>query len=207
MDKVRRIKFSELPDLSAILQYTLESGRVSLWLDLGNGEQGLFETRDQRVYRTLAESHKVGKPPQYAWRGGAHRVLFVGGHFADRDEVERVSYPRTDIAEMKRAKPARIDGADDLIDAIMKEMERVWAEGEFNGLDGEYTWLLKHYSVTEEEDVAWINICNYYINELSSEDEADEDLMRFLKDDRAIYAFLEQLLQKHRSNTITYKII
>ena len=37
----------------------------------------------------------------------------------------------------------------ELIDAIMREMERVWGETGFEGTTAEYTWLLAQYAITE----------------------------------------------------------
>ena len=94
---------------------------------------------------------------------------------------------------------------DKLITAIIREMDRVWGKDGLGGSWEEYEWLLTHYGITEEEDVQWQLILEHDMDELSPEDAEDEELMQFLNDEQAVHAFLERLLQKYRSNTITYE--
>jgi uncharacterized protein YifE (UPF0438 family) len=86
---------------------------------------------------------------------------------------------------------------DELIDAIMREMDRVWGSRGLHGTDDEYQWLLEHYGITREEDNRWMDVLYTTTGDLSPEQTEDEGRMRFLSDDRAVRAFLEQLLQKY----------
>lgn len=209
MNETRRLKLRELPWLSKILRYTLEDGTLTLWLDLRNGEQGLYVTRDQRACRQFADGLAAGWPPTHASYRGSHHISFAWTTRSDfpseADEQQR-RWRNDQATDEPKPTPSAVISA--LQNEIIKEMDRIWGKAGFGGGYGEYAWLLQHYGITEEEDVRWINILVYNAGELSSEDDKDEgeleDLMQFLTDDQAVSSFLEQLLQKYRNNTITY---
>lgn len=92
----------------------------------------------------------------------------------------------------------------ELIDGVLKEMDRVWGEDGLEGDPDEYAWLLENYKITEEDDVQWQLILQYHMEDLPGEDMEDEDLMLFLKDDHAVIQFLQEYLQKYRSSCTCY---
>jgi hypothetical protein len=198
MPDIRRLKLRELPYLSKIFRYTLEDGTLTLWLDLGSGEQGLFVTREQRSYNQFAQGHVAGRTPSHALHRGANRVLFVWGD-SDDDLQEHV-----DPKGIEQARPAPSPAVDGLMDAIIEEMEQVWGADGFEGTPSDYAWLLEHYGITEEEDVEWIGILDYYAGESADEEPPTEEWLHYMQDDRAVTAFLARLLQKYRSNTVKY---
>jgi hypothetical protein len=91
---------------------------------------------------------------------------------------------------------------------VQQEMRRVWAGVDFDGEDEQYTWLQTHYGVTEEEDVRWQYVSDFVKNgsesALGMSDADDKELLAFLYDRQAVRAFLEELLRKYRSNTVSY---
>jgi hypothetical protein len=88
----------------------------------------------------------------------------------------------------------------ELIEAISAEIDRIWSVVEFSGGWGEYEWLEANYGVTLDDDADWIGILNY---EAGITDPDDEPVFEnFASDDMRVIPFLEQLLQKYRSNTI-----
>jgi hypothetical protein len=91
-----------------------------------------------------------------------------------------------------------------LIDKIKLEMDRVWGDEGFDGNIEEYEWLQHHYGISEDEDVQWLNILNYQMDELEDDDIEDEEKMQFLESDDAVCKFLTVLLQKYKRNTIAY---
>jgi hypothetical protein len=98
---------------------------------------------------------------------------------------------------------------DELIDAIIAEMERVWGAEGLNGDMDEYAWLATHYNITEEEDVKWQFVREQDLPEedredLDPDDPDDARFIAFLNDPGAVVAFLETLLQKYRSNIVSY---
>ena len=92
---------------------------------------------------------------------------------------------------------------DELIDAVMREMDRVWGTKGLHGTPDEYAWLLTHYGITAEEDSRWMDVLYASTDRLPRGEPENEEVTRFLNDDQALRAFLEQLLQKYRSNTVT----
>jgi hypothetical protein len=198
IDNVRRYKLRELPyKLCKVLRYTLENGKLSLWLDLGNGEQGLFVTSNQRVYDIVVRGQRFGALPLYARHGGGHRVTFVWGSSDDEDEIDE---QQADDEAVERIKAEPTTAVSRLMDEIMTEMARVWGD-HFEGTIEDYEWLLANYGITEDEDVEWINICEYYGEGISPDDEPSEDWLQTLRGEQAVRTILEQLLQKYRSNT------
>ncbi len=93
----------------------------------------------------------------------------------------------------------------ELIDQVMLEVDRVWGNDGFGGESEEYEWLQSHYEITEDEDVQWLNVLNYDMDELDEDDLEDEEKMQFLEDDEAVCKFLIELLRKYQSNTIDYQ--
>lgn len=93
---------------------------------------------------------------------------------------------------------------EELIDAIMVEMARVWGTDGFGGEPAAYEWLNSEYGITEEEDVQWQLIVEYDIEDLDDEDLHDDELMTFLEDDPAVVLFLERLLHKYRSGSASF---
>lgn len=92
----------------------------------------------------------------------------------------------------------------ELIESVLKEMDRVWGEDGLGGQPDEYAWLLKKYNITEEDDVQWQLILQYDMNDLPDEDKEDEELMDFLKDDHAVIQFLEKYLMKYKGSSAVY---
>jgi len=174
-----------------------KDGQLSLWLDLGNGEQGLFVTRNQRVSDVVVRGQRFGAIPLYARHGSNHRVTFVWGSSDDEDEIDE---HRADDEAVERIKAEPSTAVSRVMDEIMTEMERVWRD-RFEGTIEDYEWLLANYGITEDEDVEWITICEYYGEGISSNDEPSEDWLQTLRDEQAVRTILEQLLQKYRSNT------
>lgn len=93
---------------------------------------------------------------------------------------------------------------DELIDGVLKEMDRVWGEDGLGGEPDEYAWLLKNYNITEEDDVQWQLILQYDMGDLPDEDTEDEDLMIFLEDDCAVVQFLQEYLRKYKGSSAIY---
>ncbi|MEK4031513.1 hypothetical protein WOA01_00125 [Methylocystis sp. IM2] len=88
-----------------------------------------------------------------------------------------------------------------LIDEIMKEMDRVWGEEGFEGTFEEYEWLLKNYGISEDEDVEWQMILQESVDDLPEEDANDPDVMEFLEDRQKVHESLKNILTKYRSFT------
>ncbi len=83
-------------------------------------------------------------------------------------------------------------------------------------------WLQANYGITEEEDVVWLDILNYHggdwdiaeelkrltpgrtPEELAEMEQHLHERERFLRDEPAVLAFLEQLLIKYRRGTAVY---
>ncbi len=91
-----------------------------------------------------------------------------------------------------------------LIDAIMREMDRVWGTTGFHGTQDDYAWLLTHHGITAEEDRRWMEVLYASSGDGGREQTEDAGRTQFLNNDRAVRAFLEQLLQKYRSNTVAH---
>jgi predicted 3-demethylubiquinone-9 3-methyltransferase (glyoxalase superfamily) len=92
-----------------------------------------------------------------------------------------------------------------LIDAIDREMERVWGDDDDLPSEPEhYEWLEEHYGITEDEDVQWQLILDYESNDMAEEDLEDDELMDFLEDNLGVILFLERLLRKYQSGTAVY---
>jgi hypothetical protein len=128
--------------------------------------------------------------------------------FAKQGGEERVSQTRLGGQETARVRRTYTIVDEGLIAAIIEEIDRVWGGLEnFDGTYDQYDWLLEHYGITEEEDVWWQIVLEDNTGDLASdhpEDAEDEDVISFLGDEQAIQTFLEHLLQKYRSNTLTY---
>ena len=93
-----------------------------------------------------------------------------------------------------------------LIDAVIREMQRVWGEQSFDGKQEEYDWLLANYGITEEEDVRWQLILEDYFGELVADElEEDDDVLPILRNPQAANDFLAQLLSKYRSASTVYE--
>ncbi|MXS77402.1 DUF1917 domain-containing protein [Nitrosomonas sp. JL21] len=86
-----------------------------------------------------------------------------------------------------------------LITAIIAEMDRIWGEDGFDGTHDDYQWLQQNYGISEENDVLWQLILEYDANELSDEDLEDQELMGFLEDKKAVRQFLECHLKSYRN--------
>ncbi len=93
---------------------------------------------------------------------------------------------------------------DELIDAVLEEMERVWGEDGFGGEADAYAWLLKTYGITEEEDVSWQLILQDSMDDLPEEELEDAELIDFLEDEDAVVQFLQTLLAKYQSASEIY---
>lgn len=92
-----------------------------------------------------------------------------------------------------------------LIEAVLAEMGRVWPDDSFGGSAEEYAWLLKHFGISEEEDVKWQFILQDSTGDLPEEDAEDPEVTDFLDDDEAVCAFLAELLEKYKSSTLSYR--
>lgn len=92
----------------------------------------------------------------------------------------------------------------ELIGAVLEEMERVWGEDGFGGEPDAYVWLWKTYGITEEEDVSWQLILEHSMEALPEEELEDDGVMDFLEDDDAVTQFLEIFLKKYQSASKIY---
>jgi len=91
---------------------------------------------------------------------------------------------------------------DELILAIIAEMERVWGGVcNFHGDNGDYQWLQENYGISEEDDVRWQLFLEYDADDLSEEDREDEELMAFLEDADAVEQFSQSMLARYRSSS------
>jgi hypothetical protein len=93
---------------------------------------------------------------------------------------------------------------DQLIEEILQEMDRVWGKEGLHGEPEEYVWLKEHYGITEEDDVRWQLTIQHHFEELPEEDQADEDVMRFLNDEGGLKKFLKSFLDRYQANSISY---
>jgi len=91
-----------------------------------------------------------------------------------------------------------------LIDAISREMSRVWGEDGLHGEPEEYRWLEENYGISEEDDVWWQLTIQHHFGELPEEDRDDAEVMNFLSDDVRVEQFLRDLLRRYRSSTAIY---
>lgn len=91
-----------------------------------------------------------------------------------------------------------------LIEAISREMIRVWGKGGLHGEPEEYRWLEENYGISEEDDVWWQLTIQHHFGDLPEEDRNDAEVMQFLNDDARVEQFLRNLLQLYQSNIITY---
>jgi hypothetical protein len=92
----------------------------------------------------------------------------------------------------------------ELIDGILNEMDRVWGDEGLGGEPEEYEWLLKTYSISEEEDVQWQLILQHHMGDLPVEDQEDEEVMSFLEDTQAVKQFLQVFLAKYKTSSAIY---
>jgi transcriptional regulator with XRE-family HTH domain len=103
--------------------------------------------------------------------------------------------------------PGLRDAIHALIDRIVVEMERVWGP-ETQGFDGtteQYTWLKQHYGISEEDDVQWQFILqDSWDEEPDDLDDDDGEMREFLASPHAIVGHLNFLLERYRSNTVSY---
>jgi hypothetical protein len=101
---------------------------------------------------------------------------------------------------------------DAIIDQISEEMKRIWGgDDAFEGTEAEYAWLSDNYGVSEEDDVHWVNVIMHHSGDMATllaaypeGDEEREDLLAFLEDPEAVYAFLQSLLKRYQSNSAVY---
>ena len=92
-----------------------------------------------------------------------------------------------------------------LVDAIVAEMDRVWGEPGFGGSSEEYAWLEENYGITEEDDVHWQFVLQYFVtHDLPEDDLADDEVMSFLDDFQAVEWFLSDLLDRYKSKNKVY---
>lgn len=92
----------------------------------------------------------------------------------------------------------------ELIDGVLREMDRVWENEGFGGESEAYEWLLKNYCISEEEDVQWQLVLQHHMDDLPVEDQEDEEVMSFLEDQHAVKQFLQALLTKYKTSSATY---
>lgn len=96
----------------------------------------------------------------------------------------------------------------ELVDEIGVKIERIFHPDGFDGTIEQYKWLLEHYGVTEEDDVRYILICNYYTEDADELDDDQlediDDNIKFLDDEESVCDFLTDLLKKYRSNTLIF---
>ncbi|MBW0238335.1 MULTISPECIES: hypothetical protein [Pseudomonas] len=98
---------------------------------------------------------------------------------------------------------------DELFDAVLAEMERVWGDQGFGGHVDAYGWLYENYGITEQDDLHWQDICDHYGNNLSESladlsDEEIAEVMEFVQDDSRVERFLTNFLDQYRSSTAVY---
>ncbi|WP_248806549.1 hypothetical protein [Pseudomonas sp. MWU13-2100] len=98
---------------------------------------------------------------------------------------------------------------DQLIDAVLAEMERVWGENGFGGETEEYKWLYENYGISEEDDIHWQDVCNDWGGTLQESleglgEEVIAEAIEFINDDTRVVKFLEKFLKQYRSSTAVY---
>lgn len=99
----------------------------------------------------------------------------------------------------------------DLIEAVIIEMERVWGEEGFGGEEVAYEWLYGHYGITIMDDLNWQFILEDSSGELltalaeeGGSKEEDDEIIAFIEDDLRVEAFLADLLAKYKSSNAIY---
>lgn len=93
---------------------------------------------------------------------------------------------------------------DQMVQAIILEIKRVFGKEGFSGTWEEYDWLLQYYQITEFEDVCWQYIVEEDLEDESEELEEDDEILALLEDDEKVTTFLSTLLEKYRSNTFIH---
>lgn len=98
---------------------------------------------------------------------------------------------------------------DELFDAVLAEMDRVWGESGFGGEFEAYEWLYDNYGITEQDDLHWQDICDHYGNTLSESladlsDEVIAEVIEFVQDNSRVERFLTNFLSQYRSSTAVY---
>lgn len=99
----------------------------------------------------------------------------------------------------------------DLIEAVMIEMERVWGEEGFGGEEVAYEWLYSHYGITMMDDLNWQFILEdswggllAYLAEDGAPKEDDDEIIAFVEDDSRVEIFLADLLANYKSSDAIY---
>jgi len=98
----------------------------------------------------------------------------------------------------------------ELVAQVIAEMVRVWGPAGFDGSDDGYAWLNDEFGITEEDDLRWQDVLSEQAGTLDvdTEDLDDDERSRvnaFLKDEPAVKAFLDGLLQRYRSSGETFR--
>jgi len=91
-----------------------------------------------------------------------------------------------------------------LVDAVLVEITRVWGEEGLQGNVPEYAWLFDSYGISEEEDVQWQLVFEHEIDEMLDEDLDDKEVMASVEDDARVIAFLHRFLAKYQSSAATF---
>ena len=90
-----------------------------------------------------------------------------------------------------------------LIDAITEQIARVFPHS--FGSNESYEWLFDNFGVTADDDARWQHVIDDESAEaLNPHDTDDAATIAFLKDENALIAFLEGLLEKYQSSELVY---
>lgn len=111
---------------------------------------------------------------------------------------------------------------EDLIDAVIVEMERVWRPSGFGGTFEEYAWLEAIYGIDEEDDNRWQSVLDYWkdgrpdeaamkflsdpemTSYLDPANPYDVAVGAFLDDEDAVRTFLRGTLDRYRAQQVTW---
>lgn len=97
--------------------------------------------------------------------------------------------------------------SDNLMQTIVAELTRIWPGDSFEGTDDQYAWLYEQYGITEQDDVKWQCALAEWMDEdsdLDLADPADQELMTFLTDERAMQSFLVHLREQYSSGNAVW---
>ena len=142
-----------------------------------------------------------------AWYPFVHPLYYVIA-LPTQNTLETFSY----LNFRYKSKGDTLSYRDELLDALVDEIIRIWGDDGFTGDHEQYNWLLQHYGVTEEEDNTYLDILEYRedsgFTPLSSfytlNPEEQRKIMSFVNDDAAVCKFLAILLDKYKSNSICF---
>ena len=194
----RRFPRNGLRDVCEALEIRVAEVRSGFHDALGDAEMAAW------IYLRLAALEQLDAPMSVVparvdTRAVAQRSDFVHD---DPPVVGRVAAPQ----RARRISQGTRMTKSQLIEAVLKEMDRVWGEDKgLGGTDEEYAWLLANYEISEEEDVKWQLVLEGSMGDLPEEDADDPEVQEFLDDEAAVHVFLEGFLEKYHGSTAVYQ--